>query len=259
MLHSSLRVVAVAFALVGCGGAEHYGPMPGEDSSEPSASGSARAASPIARRSHVPAEEGVLEVSASSPVKSYLGSVHGVVTDAGGQVVAGADREANDAVAASGPELSFALPAGDDYTVSLSAESAEARPTTCRATVGPLRVEAGAVAKLQVLAWDCGERVGYLPSEPGGECFWLAEWSFVSRLSAPIGQDISVSAAGHDAQGQPARFDWSTAQPGLGTFAEPHASSTSFRCRAAGQALPLIVSISDAECQKQLFHSVTCL
>lgn len=259
MLLSTLRVVAVALALAACGGAEHYGPVPGDDSSEPSASRSTRAASPVARTTHRFAEEGVLEVSASSPVTSYLGSVHGVVTDASGQVVAGAEREANDAVAATGPELSFTLPAGGDYTVSLSAESADARPTTCRATVGPLRVEAEAVAKLQVLAWDCGERVGYLPSEPGGECFWLAEWSFVSRLSAAIGQDISVSAAGHDAQGQPASFDWSTAEPGLGAFAEPHASSTSFRCRAAGQSLPLIVSISDAECQRQLFHSVTCL
>lgn len=250
-----LAVFAPALALAGCSGGNHERPAPGEDSLE--LSGSARV--PVARASHVTAAEAVLDVSTASPVTSYLGAVHGIVTSASGEVVAGAERDVDEATASAAPELSFVLPGDGDYTVSLSAATDDARPTTCRATVGPLRVEAGTVAKLQVLAWDCGERVGYLPSEPSSECFWLAEWSFVSRVSAAVGHDISVSAAGHDAQGQPARFDWSTDEPGSGTFAEPHASSTSFRCRTPGQALPLIVSISDTDCQKQLFHRVSCL
>lgn len=249
-----------ALALVGCGGsAEHYSPLgDGDHDSAPLSPGVADAT----EHDHSAADragEGTLEVIAKSAVTSYLSRVHAVVTDAAGRVVAGADADADGSRADAAPDLQLKLREGSDYTLSLSASTTDAEPTTCRAVVGPLRVEADSVATVRVLAWDCGGPTGYVPSTIATECFWLAEWIYVSRASAELGEDIEVSAAGHDARGKLARFAWSAEKPSLGRFAEPQAARTSFRCQERGQAQPLTVSISDAECQAEVSHLVSCL
>lgn len=262
--HHTARLLALVgcVTLAGCGGGDRYTPAAEQPGSGVAPRVKDAQATQARRRSTVndtPKGEGLLDVATASGIVSYLGSLHAVVTDAGGNVVGGADEErTNDATAAQ-RELSIVLPAGSDYTLSLSASTADATPTTCHATVGGLQVADGTVGRVQVLGWSCGDAFGYVPQDEESSCFWLADWTFVSRSSAAVGELIDVSASGHDAQGNLARFAWSTALPHAGDFAEPSAASTAFQCRAAGEALPLTVTISDGECQKRLTQNITCL
>jgi hypothetical protein len=257
----ALRLAVFFSTLAGCGGStERFGPAEVGSATErksheaDSKAVSARVIAPAERR------DGALLVRAGGSIESYLGGVRAVVRDAAGAVVGGGEQETDSAFTGSALELSLSLPAGEGYTLSLSASTADAQPMTCRATVGPLQIDADALATVQVLAWDCGDAIGYVPgASDAGECFWLGDWSFVSRSSAAVGEDIVVSAAGHGAEGKPARFAWATAVPAFGRFADPNAAGTSFRCQSAGQEQLLTVTIRDGECQKQLSHSVSCL
>lgn len=247
--------------VAGCGGSDQrFGPAQGEAAAPPARSGdsSAFAVTPAASGT---AGEGTLVITAGGSVESYLGSARAVVRDSEGTVVGGGEQDFDSGDArASVLELALLLPAGKGYTLSLSAQSADPEPSTCLASIGPFQIDGGALAKVQVLAWDCGETIGYLPSSgESDDCFWLGDWSFISRSAAPVGEDISVGAAGHGAEGKPASFDWSTASPGLGRFAAPHAAETSFRCQSPGEQQPLIVTIRDGACRRQLSHTVSCL
>jgi len=256
-----LLVLAGCVTLAGCGGGDHYTPAP----EQPGSGVAPRvkdAQTTQARRRSTAADtaqgEGLLDVATASGIVSYLGSLHAVVTDADGTVIGGADEErTNDATGAE-RELSIVLPSGSDYTLSLSASTTDAAPTTCHAAVGGLQVADGAIGKVQVLGWTCGDAFGYVPQGEESSCFWLADWTFVSRSTAAVGELVDVSASGHDAQGNPAHFAWSTALH-AGDFSEPSAASTAFQCHAAGEALPLTVTISDGECEKRLTQRITCL
>jgi hypothetical protein len=198
--------------------------------------------------------EAVLLVRTQTSVKSFLGAVHGVVEDAEGRVVAGADEESSNPEANQNRELSLQLPAGSDYILKLSATSADANPTTCRTSVGPLSLVEGTAARVDVLAWDCGDQTGYVPQVVTNDCFGLADWAFVGRTRAAVGEQIDSSVA---ARG-PARYRWSSAAPELGSFSAPEAAQTAFRCEAPGDALPLEVVLEDATCQQRVTQTVSC-
>ncbi|RYZ09540.1 MAG: hypothetical protein EOO73_04380 [Myxococcales bacterium] len=247
--------------LVGCGGGSHFSPL--EDAEPPLAVSARAERAEVGAGSERAVEErrseGTLEVTAKSAITSYLGRLRAVVTDAEGRVVAGADAEGAEGSGVQGaPDLRLTAPEGDDYTLTVTASTSDPEPTTCRAVVGPLRVVAQAVGAVRILAWDCGGVTGYVPNAAASECFWLAQWLFVGPTRAAVGQDIQVSAAGHDAQGNQARFDWSVPPPSLGRFAEPSAARTSFRCQAPGTEQPLTVAISDAECLAELSQDIAC-
>ena len=244
--------------LVGCGGlADPSAPAPSQ--APPVAAGqatetpSARPAAPAQGRA-----EGMLEVSAGVNVKSFLGAIHAVVRDAAGQVVGGADEEVADPEAARERSLALSLPAGDDFSVSLSATTADSQPTTCHASIGSLRIDAGATARVQVFSWDCGGVSGYVPALEQSDCYWLADWAFVTRTTAAVGELIGVSAAARDLQGKPAQLSWSTTLPDHGTFTAPEAASTSFRCEAAG-AIDLTALATDGDCAQAVTQTISCL
>jgi len=191
-------------------------------------------------------------------VMSYLSAVHALVRDSQGQVVGGADGDAAGAPGATGPQLSLVLPAGKSYTLNLAASTDDAVPTTCTASIGPLSIEAGATASVQVFAWQCGDVTGYVPSSVDDEYPWLLDFIYVARTSAAVGEIIGLSAAGHDAAGEPAQFAWSDGAPTRGAFAEPDAASTSFHCLAAAEQIPLTVTINDGQHTKQVTQMVDC-
>jgi hypothetical protein len=200
----------------------------------------------------------VLELVAATDVTSYLGSLHAIVESADGRVVGGADEEVAAPASATARGLSLVLPAGDGYTVRLTAATADAQPTTCRASVAGLRVEAGATARAQIFSWDCGAVTGYVPSARDGDCPWLADWSFVTRTSAALGDLIAVGVAGHDLDGNLPVFTWSTPST-AGGFDDSTAAQTSFRCQAADDKLALTVALSAAGCEQRVTQTVSCL
>ncbi|HYJ07683.1 MAG TPA: hypothetical protein VEX18_01705, partial [Polyangiaceae bacterium] len=132
-----------------------------------------------------------------------------------------------------------------------------ARSTTCRATIGPVQVEAGSVARVHVFAWDCGDRIGYVPQAAQDDCYWLADWSFVGPTNVPLGRVIDARVVAKKGAGTLA-YQWSSSAPELGGFSAPGAPQTALRCLAAGENLPFQVSISDGVCEQLVTQVVSC-
>jgi hypothetical protein len=242
-----------AASLLGCG-ADHFEPH-----QEPAPRGELTGQ---ARPSQVDAPavtlgEGRLEIATRSSVTSFLGSTEAVVEDAAGNVVAGAFEDATAASAADPSPLSFSLPAGQEYMLRLTSTTDDAKPTTCRATVGPVRVEQGAAAQVRVFAWDCGERMGYVPQAANDDCYWLADWSFVAQTRAALGESVEVGVATR-ATAPHLRFRWSTLTPKLGAFSDSEAPTTALRCVGTGDQLAFEVSIDDGTCQQHVNHVISC-
>lgn len=253
-----LFALTSAVFLLCCGGvADPAAPAPSQAppiaAGQGSATPGARAPEPAQERT-----EGVLEISAGVNVKSFLGAIHAVVSNTAGQVVGGADEEVANPELAQDRSLALSLPAGEGFSVSLSATTADSQPTTCRASIGSLRIDAGATARVQVFSWDCGGVSGYVPALQQGDCYWLADWAFVTRTTAAVGELIGVSAAARDLQGKPAQLSWSTTLPDHGTFTAPEAATTSFRCEAAG-AIDLTALATDGDCAQAVTQTISCL
>jgi hypothetical protein len=83
-------------------------------------------------------------------------------------------------------------------------------------------------------------------------------WRRVTTARRRRQQLIGLSAAGHDAQGTPARFKWSAPSPEQGRFDDEEAAETTFRCTAASVALPLGLAISDGHCHRAFSELVAC-
>ncbi len=257
---SFLLLFMSAGAALGCGAAgEHYespadavGHGDAASNGRTSPSPSAKDASNAAVAALAPGE-GVLEVSARGRVTSYLGATHAVVTNAAGQVVAGADEDAEPALGHAA-ELTLRLPASDDYTLSLSATPLDAAAESCRASIGPLQVEPGAAARVRVFAWDCGERIGYVPETAAQACYWLADWTVVGRTRAAVGEEVRVAVVAPERM----RYRWSSAAPELGRFSAPAAAQTALRCQAPGEDLAFQVAVTDGECEQLVTQTVSC-
>jgi hypothetical protein len=200
-------------------------------------------------------DEGVLAITARSALQRRLDTVHYVVKNAAGDVVAGGDDEAANG-GAQDRELSLVLPAAEGMQLELSATTADGDASQCTASVGPFSIEAGSRASFQVFVWRCDGAPGAAGPEP--ECYWLADWIGVTRTRAAVGDRIGLTAAGHDARGEPARFKWSTPSPELGRFDDEDAAETSFRCATASAALPLGLAMSDGQCHKAFSELVAC-
>jgi hypothetical protein len=252
-LSSWLTLLIGAMLLVGCGSSDHYDAVDGAAAD--------RLPSPSPRISDVEAtsaaapNEGTLNVRARSALQRRLGAVHFVVRDAAGDVIAGGDQEA-DGGHLEALELSMALPAGEGLRLQLTATTTGVETSTCTASVGPFRIEAGSEASFDVFVWRCDGAPGADAPEP--ECYWLADWVGVTSTSAAIGELIGVSAAGHDAAGDPARIVWSARAPEQGRFIDATAGETAFRCAAPNAAVALSVALSDGSCQSQLTKLVAC-
>ncbi len=251
-----LSVLLGALLMVGCG-SEQYDPA--DDAAptrlpEPNAGDAA--SKPARPRDRTLARgEATLSVSARSALQRRLGAVHYVVRDAADRVVAGGEQEAE---SGNVDELALELPltAGNDLRLELTATTLGVEASTCSASVGPFSIEEGSRASFEVFVWRCDGSSGAAAPEP--ECYWLADWIGVTRTSAAIGELIGVSAAGHDAAGEPARFSWSTTAPESGRFADDRAADTSFRCAAPHVAVPLSVAMSDGQCQSRFTQLVSC-
>jgi hypothetical protein len=246
-------------ACFGCG-ADHYDRLSGSEAgAESPLDANERGDVPrgeVAGRDPVSAGEGLLEVTTRSAVTSFLGASHCVVEDQDGEVVAGADEESS-AAGSDESQLSFTLRAGSAYTLRLTATTDDARPTTCHATVGPVAIDAGAIARVRVFAWDCGDRMGYVPQTAHADCYWLAGWSFVGDASAALGDAIDVGVVASASADQKLRYRWATTSEKLGSFSDPSSPSTAFRCQSRGE-LPLEVAISDGVCEQRVTQAISC-
>jgi hypothetical protein len=251
---SWLSVLTGATLLLGCGSSQRYDAVD-DAAADTLPTPSLSRLDSVAEAPSAAAAEGSLRVSARSALQRRLGAVHFVVRDAAGEVLAGGDQEA-DGGNVDALELSLALPAGEGFRLELTATTTDVEASTCTASVGPFRIETASEASFEVFVWRCDGAPGAAAPEP--ECYWLADWVGVTRTSAAIGELIGVSAAGHDAAGEPARITWSTTTPEQGRFVDANAAETTFRCAAPNAALPVSVSMSDGQCEGRFSQVVSC-
>jgi hypothetical protein len=173
-------------------------------------------------------------------------------------VLGGADEDVAEPELASERSLELQLPVGEHYLVSLSASTADAQQTNCTASIDALDIHEGATARAQVFSWDCGGISGYVPSSVDADCYWLADWSLVTRTSAAVGERIDISAAARGLSGNLPTFSWSTPSAELGSFDSPTAPNAAFRCQAAAAAIPLTLTLSDGDCTQHVTQVVGC-
>jgi hypothetical protein len=254
-----LAFVSAAF-LFGCSGAvESYASPDGSSPTSPSGSAPLQESAPAAARADAEPTEGTLEIDAGGEVRSFLGSIHAVVTDASGEVLGGADEEVANPELAQERSLRVVLPAGEGFTVNLTASATDAPPSRCTARITALDVAAGATARAQVFSWDCGGVSGYVPSSVAADCYWLADWTLVSRTSATVGERIAVKSAARGLRGNQPSFSWSAPNDDVGSFDSSTEPNAAFRCQAAAAAVPLTLSLSDGDCTQRVTQTVTCL
>jgi hypothetical protein len=241
--------------LLGCAGSvEHDAPASDSPLRGNGPSADADGAPGATAPSSGSATDGLLDVTTAAGVASFFGTVHGVVEDARGLVLAGADEDSLHPETMLARKLSFVIPAGAGYTLRLNALSTGDAPTACHAVVGPLSVAAGAVANVQVFAWDCGGVTGFVPRSVASDCYWLTDWAFVTRTSVAVGSDVDVTVA----VAARASLTWSTPSPAVGAFADARAAHTSFRCQTASESVRLSLAVDAAGCREELSQTVAC-
>ena len=141
------RALFSAAFLLCCGASDDpYAPAPSFRPDVPGGSGRLTAAAVAADAPF----DSVLEISAGTNVRSFLGAIQAVVTNAAGDVVGGADEEVANPALAQDRSLALVLPSGDGFNAGLSATTADSRPTICRAAIDSLRLEAGATARVHL-------------------------------------------------------------------------------------------------------------
>lgn len=257
MTERLFALVSAAF-LFGCsGGSEHYVSAAGPAQKAPSSAESPQD-SAVTNATAEPIE-GALEINAGGDVMSFLGAIHAVVTNAAGEVLGGADEEVASPELAQERNLRLVLPAGEAFTVRLTAATTDPQPSSCTASIAALDVVAGATARARVFSWDCGGVSGYVPPSVATDCYWLADWTLVTRISAAVGERIAVKAAARGLDGTAPSFRWEAPSAKAGSFDDATKPNAAFRCEAAAAAVPLTLSLSDDTCTQTVTQVVSCL
>lgn len=151
----------------------------------------------------------------------------------------------------------FGLLPGDGYLVELEATSEDGE-VTCRGSA-EFDVEVGVSTDVMVML-NCK-----LPARFGGVrvngklnvCAQLHK-VVVSPLQTSVGNDIDLSAMGHDEEGDSITYAWSNAG---GTIGDPAAPKTTYTCTEVGQH-EITITISDDDfqfCMDDWTVPVTCV
>lgn len=97
---------------------------------------------------------------------------------------------------------------------------------------------------------------GSLPAQATTNACPVLTQISVSPMKTSVGYTIDVSAAATDEDGGPLTYSWTGTG---GSFADPAAQETTYRCEAAGKQ-SITVTVSDAEaCVTTWTAQVTCL
>jgi len=146
-----------------------------------------------------------------------------------------------------------ALPAGKGYLITLSAD--DGKGTKCGGTA-TFDVTAGQTVGVSV-PLTCGTATTRGNANINGTFNTCPEITslIVAPLATDVGNNITVSAAGSDVDGNALTFAWTS--PG-GTFAAADAGATTFKCAVPGTNT-LTISISDGKgCTSTLSADVLC-
>ena len=187
----------------------------------------------------------------------------GIVINEVGWQITGNGMDMSDTINVSAPGSTasvevFGLPPGEeDYTVTLTAESADEQ-VTCRGSAD-FNVEIGQTTDVMVvLNCKLPRRLGGV--RVNGEFNICAELikAVVSPLATSVGNDIDVSAQAVDQEGDPIAFSWT----GMGgSFADASAAATTYTCEEVGDhEITISVTDNDEYCDMATWTiPVTCV
>jgi hypothetical protein len=137
-----------------------------------------------------------------------------------------------------------------NYEMDLKATTEDGQ-WTCEGT-GPFQVTAGQLSSL-VVPLSC-RGVGDGSPNPGNSCPRLESLSAVPNVAA-VFDDVAISAAASDAEGNPLSFEWSAASGQFSTVTGP---STTYTCLEPG-IHALVLTLDDGRnCDRTYQFSVTC-
>jgi hypothetical protein len=145
------------------------------------------------------------------------------------------------------------VPVGNEQTIDVTAKSIDGLDV-CTGT-SSLEVRKGATTRVHV-ALDChGVHDGVVHIVVGVACpqSHLASYA-ISPLSVSVGGMIDVAAVDQDADAGALRYAWTAT---TGTFSDPNANATTYRCVAPGQFAITLVVVAGS-CQETYSTNVTC-
>jgi hypothetical protein len=162
-------------------------------------------------------------------------------------------------IKASHPQQQFAklithVPAGEDYLLGVSAKSVDGQEI-CEGTA-QIEVRKRATTRVHIALGCRGASDGMVHIAVGVVCPGVRLVSYtVSPLTASVGGTISVAAAAADVDAGSLTFAWSASS---GTYAEPAASNTTYRCTTPGPVTMTLLVHADF-CQESNSIMVTCV
>jgi hypothetical protein len=147
------------------------------------------------------------------------------------------------------------VPAGPDETIDITAKALDGQHT-CMGSAH-LEVRKGVTTRVHVPLECHGPGDGVVHISVGVACpqtQHLVSY-MISPLSASVGGTVDVVAMEEDADAGALRYTWTAT---TGTFADPAAASTTYRCDSPGPvSMTLIVSAAECE-ETHTITEVTC-
>ena len=151
----------------------------------------------------------------------------------------------------------FGLLPGDDYEIAMTALSTDGE-TSCSGSAG-FSIAPGELTMVMVIL-NCKPNEQYGGARVNGKFNFCADIieAVVSPTQTSVGYDIDVSAVAEDEDGDPIEYLWTGTG---GSFADPTAPVTTFRCEEEG-VQTVTITVSDdgfdfCDCSRTFF--VTCV
>jgi len=167
-------------------------------------------------------------------------------------------------VPGTGQDFSFGvpLPVGTGYFLSLTAVSVDGA-ITCSGSAGPFDVLANVSTDvtpiLTCVNVATGQVIGLVDVVTDVCPRLVVDFIVATPKSAAIGGTIGVLAQATDADGNPITYQWSIANPAVGSFAIPTAQNTTLTCNSAGDNVVITVTANNGECDTTLDTKISCV
>ncbi|HEY0464501.1 MAG TPA: lamin tail domain-containing protein, partial [Polyangiaceae bacterium] len=148
------------------------------------------------------------------------------------------------------------IPAGNGYTISLSASDASNSAVTCAGSAS-FNVTAGATTPAQVrLQCTIPPKTGSVLVNGTLNVCPVIDSLSVSPAETTVGNAVGLSAAGSDTDHVPSALSYAWTSTS-GTIAGPSAANTSLTCTTVG-TVTVTLTVSDGDCSDTLTQIVTC-
>ena len=148
------------------------------------------------------------------------------------------------------------IPAGNGYSISLTATDAANSATTCTGSAS-FNINAGATSTAQVrLQCRAPAKTGSVMVNGTLNVCPVIDSLSVAPAESTVGNSVGLSANGSDSDHLPSALSYSWTSSS-GTIASAASATTSLKCTAVGP-VTVTLTVSDGDCSDTLTQTVTC-